>query len=299
MSAKRTRNFCFTWNNYTESQLELLDKIEVTYLVYGFEEAPTTGTKHLQGFVVFPNAKTHSAVCKLFTGAHVEVAKGGVSANYTYVTKTGKFKERGIKPLSAAEKGSKEKDRWDAAYSCARTGDFDSIDRKLYIQYYSTFKRIRREDGQQHVPTEIVELFSWQSQLKDELLGPPHSRRIIWYYDPIGGSGKTEFSNYMVGNHGATVLANGSSRDIAYALPDAPTIVIFDYTRDVEERLNYSILEAVKNGRVFSSKYESTTRHFKKPHVVVFANFRPDQSKLSADRWDIRQLSEEFVLKQD
>lgn len=36
-----------------------------------------------------------------------------------------------------------------------------------------------------------------------------------------------------------------------------------------------------------STKYESTTFFFNKPIVLVFANFKPDRSKLSSDRWNV------------
>ena len=32
---------------------------------------------------------------------------------------------------------------------------------------------------------------------------------------------------------------------------------------------------------------------FATPHVVVMANFWPEQAKMSADRWDIRFLTEQ------
>ena len=31
-------------------------------------------------------------------------------------------------------------------------------------------------------------------------------------------------------------------------------------------------------------------RIYATPHVIIFANFPPDQSKLSYDRWDIRSF---------
>jgi len=46
----------------------------------------------------------------------------------------------------------------------------------------------------------------------------------------------------------------------------------------------------LKDGVVFSGKYEGGARLFPPPHVIIFANFLPDFTKLSADRWVIRTL---------
>ncbi len=54
--------------------------------------------------------------------------------------------------------------------------------------------------------------------------------------------------------------------------------------------MRYSGLPQSKNGVLFSPKYESGQKIFKPPHVFVFANYEPDQTKLSADRWNIVQL---------
>lgn len=49
-------------------------------------------------------------------------------------------------------------------------------------------------------------------------------------------------------------------------------------------------MESIKNGLICSCKYVSVTKSFVIPHVV-FANYEPDQSKMSADRWDIRPIT--------
>lgn len=131
--------------------------------------------------------------------------------------------------------------------------------------------------------------YQWQQDLFIDLLNEPDDRKIIWYIDKKGGKGKTQFAKYMHVNEGACILNNGGSKDIAYMI-NSPKIVIMDLCRDVEFRFNYNILEQIKNGMVFSAKYESSYKVFNSPHVVVFSNWEPDMSKLSKDRWDIREL---------
>lgn len=50
-------------------------------------------------------------------------------------------------------------------------------------------------------------------------------------------------------------------------------------------------MEAFKNGRMFSSKYCSVNKQFKIPHVIVFANYTPDLTQLSMDRWKLIDLA--------
>ena len=49
-------------------------------------------------------------------------------------------------------------------------------------------------------------------------------------------------------------------------------------------------MESIKNGRVFSAKYESKMKVFDPPHVICFANFEPKREAMSADRWAIVDL---------
>lgn len=84
----------------------------------------------------------------------------------------------------------------------------------------------------------------------------------------------------------------GATRDLAFAYAEQPQVV-FDFCRSQKEFVNYHIIEAFKNGRLFSSKYESSLRIFDSCKVVCFANFLPEFSKLSLDRWMCLELTNE------
>lgn len=139
----------------------------------------------------------------------------------------------------------------------------------------------------------ITELNWWQSELKDTLLCKPDNRTIYWLWDSVGNIGKSSFCKYAAVHLGATVLGNGSFTDIAFAIGDNPKTIIFDLPRTIEGRVNYTAIEKCKDGMVFSGKYESRTKIFNPPHIVVFANFSPDMHAMSADRWVVICLDTE------
>jgi len=137
----------------------------------------------------------------------------------------------------------------------------------------------------------IQNLNYWQGPCFTLLESPPDDRSIYWIYDTAGNMGKSAFCKYCAVYLGATVINNGSFADIAFCIPENPKIVMFDLTRSIEGRVNYSALEALKNGMIFSGKYESKTKMFNPPHVFVFSNFGPDLSAMSADRWRVIDLN--------
>lgn len=87
----RARAFVFTINNYTQEIIDdLMSKTnELSYIVFGEEIAPTTGTPHLQGYAHFKNPKTIVAARKTIPG-HLEIARGTPEQNFNYTTKEGR-----------------------------------------------------------------------------------------------------------------------------------------------------------------------------------------------------------------
>lgn len=138
----------------------------------------------------------------------------------------------------------------------------------------------------------ISELRPWQAGLERKLLEEPDDRSITWIYDSLGNIGKTVFCKYMAVKWGAKVLNNGSFSNIAYVIDEDTKIVLFNFSRTVEGVVNYSALESIKDGLIFSGKYECKIKIFNCPHVIVLANFAPNTSALSADRWDIINLAD-------
>jgi len=51
-------------------------------------------------------------------------------------------------------------------------------------------------------------------------------------------------------------------------------------------------MEELKDGVLFSGKYESKTKIYDIPHVIVFANFLPKENALSKDRLKIIDLND-------
>ncbi|XP_033725328.1 uncharacterized protein LOC117315288 [Pecten maximus] len=132
-------------------------------------------------------------------------------------------------------------------------------------------------------------LYKWQKKAIQQL-EIQDNRTVLWIYDNEGNLGKTFLSQYLTTKKDCIVTENGGKKDLAYAYGEE--YVIFDYTRSMEEHINYSFIEVLKNGRIFSSKYESRIKIFEPAKIMCCANFMPDKTKLSQDRWMIWSLKD-------
>lgn len=88
----RARRFVATLNNYTPAQEKELQTSEyVSFIFYGREIAPTTGTPHLQLYFETPVRRTKNAIRKAVPAlarAWIDIAKGTVDQNRIYNGKT-------------------------------------------------------------------------------------------------------------------------------------------------------------------------------------------------------------------
>lgn len=145
--------------------------------------------------------------------------------------------------------------------------------------------------------TVVTELRPWQAEEARRCALPPDDRAVRWLFDTEGGTGKTQFAKYMAVSHKSVAVLSGRGADMLHILAKAVatreiTVVIFMFTRAVEGFVSYSTIEAIKDGIVCSGKYDSELILMNSPHVLVLANFEPDRSRLSADRWDIVNLGQ-------
>jgi hypothetical protein len=135
-------------------------------------------------------------------------------------------------------------------------------------------------------------LRSWQEELKLVVDGPPDDRTVVFVVDREGNKGKTWFAHwYSSKNANVQVLQPGKKTDMAHCLDSSCRVFFFDAPRSKQgEYIQYDFLEDIKNGYVFSPKYESRCKIVQKAHVVVLMNELPDMTKLSEDRYDIREI---------
>lgn len=111
------RHWCFTLNNYDESDLRRVDEVVSSglgiYLCYQPERGEL-GTRHLQGFVSFKNARQLGGVKRVIGDrAHLEPMRGTIEQAVAYCCKEESrdadagfgFKEFGCRPAGAGHPG--------------------------------------------------------------------------------------------------------------------------------------------------------------------------------------------------
>lgn len=141
----------------------------------------------------------------------------------------------------------------------------------------------------------------WQKFLLEKLMQPPDDRKLIWWYDEVGGKGKTSFAKYLTAKYDA-VPVEGKKADVLYCCAQFESdMYIFDFERSMEDHVPYGAMEKVKNGYFMCGKYESKPIIRNTPHCVVFANFMPDWTKMSSDRWEVYDIidNDTFIQREE
>lgn len=93
----KARAYTITINNDKFSDLKGLIDLTYEYLVIGFEVGEK-GTRHIQGYIYFTNARHFTKVKKDIPRAHLEIAKGTPEQNFDYCKKDAEYYEFGVKP---------------------------------------------------------------------------------------------------------------------------------------------------------------------------------------------------------
>lgn len=241
-----------TLNNPTEAERAACLKCLMMFAVWICgDEVGESGTPHLQMYFESKTQIEFTSVKEMFPRAHVEKAKGNTKQNIEYCSKEGNFKTNASVPL----------DR-----------------RKLLLAKYAE-----------------VTWRPWQQDVINIVEGEPDDRTVHWFWEPTGNAGKSFLAKFLVLKYRA-IICSGKRDDVFNQVktwlddnPDklGPVLVVLDCPRCAQEYVSYQAIEALKNGLLYSGKYEGGQCMFDPPHVICLANAPPDREQLSEDRWNV------------
>ncbi len=247
--------WCFTFNNYSLQDIEKFQSSDWLSKYVFQKEVGETGTPHLQGWLKLEKKRRLTALKKEF----------GDKPRWSKCSST----PASIKYCSDPDK---------------RDDGTDVYHKGVKMKFADTLNTLK-------------ELRPWQQWVLDIVDASFTDRTINWFWEGQGNIGKTAFSRWMVIKRDAFYIC-GSAADMKCGLASYmeknngafPRCVILDIPRD-SIGCSYKGLEQIINGIFYSTKYESGMCVFNPPCVIVFANTPPVESRMSADRWFIRDLS--------
>ena len=324
----RTQHVCFTANNYTDTGERLLASVttasritretKLAYLVYQ-KEVGESGTPHLQGYIQMERKVDIVAVTKflqeiLGTQVRTFEAMGSSDQASDYCKKPDTRVENttpveiGEKIQIVAKSGQGKRTDLDEVRLAIESGmSQQDLEQKFFREYamYSRFLlQYKMSFDQRSIVNELrdstasVPLRSWQQDCLSIVSTPPSERKVRWFWESVGNVGKSWMARYLFLHHKATILRAMKKTDLLYALTKTiseSTVVVFDLTRSTEEgavKVVYEVIEQILDRIISSGKYDSLTMTLPLVHVVVFANFEPDRTSMSADRWDVHHIGQ-------
>lgn len=246
----------FTLNNWTQKEYDELKSAfsakNIDLWIIG-KEIGENGTPHLQGYFEFKIRARPTSLNLSHNRCHFErrAKKATRLDNYLYCSKDGNFEDNFPR-------------NWKLENNVA--------EHRGLIKY--------------------EQLYWWQKWLVYEYLKSRteyEDRLIYWIWSEKGNMGKTSFCRYMKRTYKAGYLCNAKSADVALYVfkKGGKDCYCFNYLRSSNGRINYGAIEALKDGLMFSPKYESDDIDIESPFIICMSNEPPEVERLSEDRWVI------------
>lgn len=179
----RFRNVCFTINNYTEEDVNLLKVLfdeKCTYLIYGYEVGEC-GTPHIQGYCELIGQLSLKRLKDYLPRAHFEKRKGNAKQASDYCKKDGNFKEFG----NISKQGERK--------------DLNELKDKLLNKELSINDIILNNPDAYHMYGRTLEKID---DLKNRVTYRTEMTKGIWYYGRTGtGKSLNAFKGYHPSTH--------------------------------------------------------------------------------------------------
>ena len=300
-------NMHINWQDLDLSKLDSQNKIQ--YLIFQGELCKD-GKKHIQGYMEFNHYIRYNTIKKLFGDStmHLEKRYGTAqqAADYCKELKHGVWLptiEFGT--MGTTEQGKRNdlliiRDQILAGRTIKDMVFNTQSEAKLktLAHYNKFFEKFEKQYKTQNTINKLKETYKnttfnpLQQQIIDIVekeIETEETRKVHWVSDTAGNAGKSFLSRYLIANNNAFYITGGKQQDILYAYDGQP-VIIYDLARTYADNLEhiYTTIENFKNAQYLSTKYESELRIYEKaPTVIVMANFAPDTSKLTNNRWNI------------
>lgn len=286
------RHWTFTRNSYTDSDVSRIKDLDtnapgkVVYCIAG-KEVSSTGTPHLQGFISFQKQTSFTQAQAILGGKpHLEICRS-IPHAIEYCKKDGDYLQYGTPP---ANQLNGTRNEFQGFIDAVKGGVRDrKILRETHANIMARYPRYAEailRDYRVKQDIVILPLRAWQQSVLDYIINPVHPREVVFVIDEKGNAGKSYLAALIESQYGnVQVMRPGKVADMAHEYEETTKILIVDVPKSKVEHFQYDFLECVKDGRLFSPKYDSLTKRFPTPHVLVFMNEAPDPTKLSDDRY--------------
>jgi hypothetical protein len=259
---QKARNYIFTINNYDTKTLKQFTKVAESlerhkYICYGLEVAPTTGTKHIQGYIQLDDNQAFTFLHNYFSlkkkgkkdKFHIQPANGTLKENQDYTSKASEWFEYGT-----PKKGGRS--------------DLTRI-KDMVRETPQDISRIIREEC-----TNLQQLRFAENLQKYYLKPRDHNNppKVFWIYGSTG-IGKTR----LVTESFESVCIVSDLKWPGDGYSQEECLLIDDY-RNEPDGMSFRTLLRITDRYPYSMAVKSSSVQLNSPYIVITSPFSIDET---------------------